>query len=212
MCMHPCFLSAVYRDCSERSNPTLEIDSLDDDVDVTCFGDWNIIMQHRHDLDINGNWSTMRQGYNRLEHFDPADPPSNQLWLGNEAMYQLTSRYPYILRIDMWTDEHTYEYAEYDGFSVANEDDSYTLTLTNYRAGSAGPGGMVTYHSGKPFATADRDNGMQCSYDEDVAWWFMDDDDVVFDVSNGIPREVFEGKSQQIVVAACTYTYMSACT
>ena len=153
-----CFLSVVYRDCSEVNNPTLAIDSLDNDVDVTCFGDWNIIMQHRHDLEINGNWSTMRQGYNRFEYYDLADPPSNQLWLGNEAMHQLTSRYPYILRIDMWTDEYTYEYAEYDGFSVASEDDSYTLTLTNYRAGSAGPGGMVTHHSGRPFATSDRDN------------------------------------------------------
>ena len=199
----------MYRDCSEVNNPTLAIDSLDNDVDVTCFGDWNIIMQHRHDLEINGNWSTMRQGYNRFEYYDLADPPSNQLWLGNEAMHQLTSRYPYILRIDMWTDEYTYEYAEYDGFSVASEDDSYTLTLTNYRAGSAGPGGMVTYHSGKPFSTADRDNSRQCSYDEDVAWWFMDGDDMVFDISNGIPREVFEGKSWQLcLLHVRTYLHM----
>ena len=106
----------------------------------------------------------------------------------------------------MWTQEGTYEYAEFDGFSVASEDDSYTLTLTNYRAGSAGPGGLVTYHSGKPFSTADRDNARNCSYIENVAWWFLDEEDIVLDASEDMPEGLeimpggLEGKSWFIVL------------
>ena len=201
-------LSELIRDCSDtQSGVILDFDSLDDDIFVDCYESWNVIFKHRVETDgFAQNWTTMREGFDRNVLYDTREAPTNEYWIGNEALHQLTSRYPYILRIDMWTQEGTYEYAEFDGFSVASENDAYTLTLTNYRAGSAGPGGLVTYHSGKPFSTADRDNARNCSYIENVAWWFLDEEDIVLDASEDMPEGLeiipggLEGKSWFIVL------------
>ena len=187
-------LSEVIRDCSDTQSGDviLDFDSLNDVISLDCYEHWNVIFKHHADADGFGqNWTTMRDGFDRNVPYGGHNNQrqSNEYWIGNEALHQLTSRYDsYILRIDMWTDEQTYEYAEFDGFRVASENDAYALTLTDYHAGSAGPGGMVTYHSGKPFATADRDNDRNCSYNEGVAWWFMNDDVRVIDISHMTPE------------------------
>ena len=128
---------------------------------------------------FNGNWSMLRQG------FDEVATNGAEYYIGNEAIYQLTSRASYILRIDMWTDEETYEYAEYDGFALSDEANNYTLTLTNYRGGSAGPGGMVTYHSGRQFRTTDRDSADLCAEQYESGWWYMERTDIIYEVWGG---------------------------
>ena len=56
--------------------------------------------------------------------------------MGNENIHSLTSSDSYILKIDMEAFNGETSFAEYDGFSIDDESNDYTLRFTAYLGSS----------------------------------------------------------------------------
>ncbi|XP_042243090.1 fibrinogen C domain-containing protein 1-like [Homarus americanus] len=96
------------------------------------------------------------------------------MWIGLEALHQLTYSASYELRVDMVDYQLGPKYAHYKVFRVGPESDGYRLLVTNY-SGNAGDA-LSRFHSGRRFSTLDRDQDLarnkSCARDKEGGWWF----------------------------------------
>ena len=127
-------------------------------------GLWTVI-QRRFDgsVDFYRNWTDYKEGFGDA---------SGEYWLGNEALYQLTSRSSYRLKVVLKAWDNMTAYAMYDTFHISNESDGYRLNIGGY-TGDAGD--SMVPHNGQMFSTLDRDNdrtGGSCATDNIGAWWY----------------------------------------
>ncbi|GFR85355.1 ficolin-1 [Elysia marginata] len=126
-------------------------------------GGW-IIIQRRSTGTVNfyRDWEDYRDGFGTLD---------NDFWLGNEKIHSITNSGRYELRVILvYLGKR--RFANYNKFSLADEDKNYTLTLGTYR-GTAG--NSLTYHNGQQFSTYDRDNdkdSVNCAEFFTGAWWY----------------------------------------
>uniref|UniRef100_A0A3B3U8K9 Fibrinogen C-terminal domain-containing protein n=1 Tax=Poecilia latipinna TaxID=48699 RepID=A0A3B3U8K9_9TELE len=107
-------------------------------------------------------WSEYKAGFGNL---------SEEFWLGNELLHNLTSIGPVSLRVDLESGNDT-AYARYANFSVASEGRNYTLTVSGY-TGTAGD--SMKYHNGRPFSTRDKEPdplGIHCAKAYVGGWWY----------------------------------------
>ena len=83
-----------------------------------------------------------------------------------------THRVMTTLRIDMGDFEGNTAFAQYATFRILNSSTNYTLNV----AGCSGNAGdALTYHTGRPFTTKDRDSDHQsnnCAVTFSGAWWY----------------------------------------
>ncbi|KAL8213223.1 UNVERIFIED_CONTAM: hypothetical protein K2H54_061478 [Gekko kuhli] len=96
---------------------------------------------------------------------------SQEFWLGNDALHQLTTSGDYELRVDLRSENESV-YALYDSFRVDSPTDYYRLHLGSY-SGTAGD--AFSYHSGSVFSTRDRDPNrviIPCAVSYRGAWWY----------------------------------------
>jgi len=98
---------------------------------------------------FNRSWAEFRVGFG---------DPSDNYWLGNELLSQLTKNNGYKLKFDLQSRSNTsnWYHAEYSTFRVLNEADNYRLQVAGY-SGNAG-NDAFGYHNGRMFSTYDRDN------------------------------------------------------
>jgi hypothetical protein len=91
---------------------------------TTPGGNW-LVFQRRKDGSVafERTWNEYLNGFGN---------PGGEFWLGNEALYLLTSNGNYKLRIDMEDFEGNKRYAEYSTFSITSSADKYRLTATGY--------------------------------------------------------------------------------
>ncbi|OWK50074.1 Tenascin-X [Lonchura striata] len=104
------------------------------------------VFQRRQDgsTDFWRGWESYARGFGNI---------SGEFWLGNEALHELTSATPTELRIDLRTARDS-AFALYRDFAVGSAEERYRL-----RALTAAPAGdALSYHSGSPFSTRDRDS------------------------------------------------------
>ncbi|XP_076809847.1 angiopoietin-related protein 6-like [Clavelina lepadiformis] len=93
---------------------------------------------------------------------------------GLEKIHRLTQSGECRLKIELWNFDDVYKYADYDQFSVDDEDNLFRLHIGSY-SGTAGD--SLTYHNNRPFSSRDRDND---SYSRNCVdyrgggggWWF----------------------------------------
>ncbi|XP_039973312.1 tenascin [Xiphias gladius] len=126
-------------------------------------GGWTVFQRRMNGkTDFYRTWSEYRAGFGNL---------SEEFWLGNEVLHNLTSVGPVSLRVDMQSGNDT-AYAHYANFSINSEERHYTLTVSGY-TGTAGD--SMRYHNGRPFSTRDKDPdplGIHCSKAYMGGWWY----------------------------------------
>ena len=84
--------------------------------------------------------------------------PSDNYWLGNDLLSQLTADNRYKLKFDLQSlRNNNWYYAEYSTFRVLSEADSYRLQVDGF-SGNASHDAFGLYHNGQQFSTIDRDN------------------------------------------------------
>lgn len=107
-------------------------------------------------------------------------------WLGLDTLHMLTSVYEQTeLRVDLRFPNGTALFAHYNTFHVANEQQNYQLTVTDYDNSSTvddSLSGGVSPHNGREFTTYDRDNdglyGFNCAEYYELhsigggGWWY----------------------------------------
>ncbi|XP_034030929.1 uncharacterized protein tnxba [Thalassophryne amazonica] len=126
-------------------------------------GGWTVLQRRMNGkTDFYRTWSDYSTGFGNL---------SEEFWLGNELLHNLTSAGPVSLRVDMQDGNDT-AYAHYANFSVESEDRHYALMVSGY-TGTAGD--SMRYHNGRPFSTRDKDPdplGIHCSRAYMGGWWY----------------------------------------
>ncbi|XP_016160859.1 PREDICTED: LOW QUALITY PROTEIN: tenascin-X-like [Ficedula albicollis] len=86
--------------------------------------------------------------------------PNDFLGAGNEALHELTAATPTELRIDLRTARDS-AFAIYRDFAVGSAGERYRLRVGAF-SGTAGD--ALSYHSGSPFSTRERDPPPTCHY------------------------------------------------
>ncbi|XP_062254647.1 tenascin-like [Platichthys flesus] len=126
-------------------------------------GGWTVFQRRMSGkTDFYRTWSEYSGGFGNL---------SEEFWLGNELLHNLTSVGPVSLRVDMESGNDT-AYAHYGNFSIDSEEKHYTLTVSGY-TGTAGD--SMRYHNGRPFSTRDKDAdplGIHCARAYMGGWWY----------------------------------------
>ncbi|KAM4883411.1 tenascin-X-like [Sylvia borin] len=109
-------------------------------------GGW-LVFQRRQDggTDFWRGWDSYARGFGNI---------SGEFWLGNEALHELTTATPTELRIDLRTARDS-AFALYRDFAVGSAEERYRLRVGAF-SGTAGD--ALSYHSGSPFSTRDRDS------------------------------------------------------
>ncbi|XP_066063935.1 tenascin-X-like isoform X4 [Chamaea fasciata] len=109
-------------------------------------GGW-LVFQRRQDggTDFWRGWESYARGFGNV---------SGEFWLGNEALHELTAATPTELRIDLRTARDS-AFALYRDFAVGSAEERYRLRVGAF-SGTAGD--ALSYHSGSPFSTRDRDS------------------------------------------------------
>ncbi|KAF7665757.1 hypothetical protein LDENG_00132680 [Lucifuga dentata] len=126
-------------------------------------GGWTVFQRRMNGkIDFYRTWSDYSAGFGNL---------SEEFWLGNELLHNLTSIGPVSLRVDMRAGNDT-TYAHYYNFSVDSEERHYAIMISGY-TGTAGD--SMRYHHGRPFSTWDKDPdplGIHCAKAYMGAWWY----------------------------------------
>ena len=129
---------------------------------------------------FNKPWNTFRNEFN--------DEIAGEYYIGNYVLLYMLSRGTYILRLDMWTPDDAYVTAEFSG--VGLDVGQFTLRLGAYDSGTAGAGGLVTYHNGNAFSTRDSDETVNnCTGQNPSGWWYLNDTSVSLLQDDGSVRE-----------------------
>ncbi|GFO16816.1 fibrinogen-related protein 3.1 [Plakobranchus ocellatus] len=131
-------------------------------------GGW-IVFQRRAtgDVDFYRDWTSYREGFGSL---------TGDFWMGNEALYNLTDKDPYELRIDIRINNGQEVFARYPDFRIESGSNKYRLQIGSY-TGTAGD--AMAYHNSMFFSTFDRDNDQwseSCAVSRHGAWWYKECD------------------------------------
>ncbi|XP_054477206.1 tenascin [Anoplopoma fimbria] len=126
-------------------------------------GGWTVFQRRMNGkTNFSRTWSEYGDGFGNL---------SEDFWLGNKLLHNLTSVGPVSLRVDMRSGNDTV-YAHYANFSVDSVERHYTLAVSGY-TGTAGD--SMKYHNGRPFSARDKDPdplGIHCARAYMGGWWY----------------------------------------
>ncbi|KAM6967499.1 tenascin [Aplochiton taeniatus] len=126
-------------------------------------GGWTVFQRRMNGkTDFYRTWNDYTSGFGNL---------SEEFWLGNELLHNLTSLGLVSLRVDLQVGNDT-AYAHYSNFTIDSEDRHYTIDVSGY-TGTAGD--SMRYHNGRPFSTRDKDPnplGIHCARAYMGGWWY----------------------------------------
>ena len=117
-------------------------------LDVYCDmetdgGGWTVLLKRQDgSVDFYRNWTEYKNGFGNLE---------GEYWLGLDNMYLLThqSSEPPQLRVDLADWEGNTAFAKYGQFSVGDEDNDYTLSVSGYQSASTAGDSLASRHNGQ---------------------------------------------------------------
>lgn len=148
----------------------------DTNIDVYCENGWLIIQRRSgHEANFNRTWKEYKQGFGDLR---------GDFWIGNEIIHKLTKLRNYKLSIELvdWSD--SVYVAEYENFQLESEEESYRLTVSNYKGNASKDylddlyAGFLA-HNNAPFSTYDNyslsktESRVNCALKSGGAWWFL---------------------------------------
>uniref|UniRef100_H2YQP7 Fibrinogen C-terminal domain-containing protein n=1 Tax=Ciona savignyi TaxID=51511 RepID=H2YQP7_CIOSA len=132
---------------------------------TTDSGGW-LVFQRRTDGSENFylTWIEYQEMFGNL---------SNEFWLGNENLHNLTRSGNYELRIELEDCANVTKFAKYRSFSIGSAQENYSLKVSGY---SGNAGDSLSQHNGRPFSTKDVDNDSfptgNCGILFRGAWWY----------------------------------------
>jgi ficolin len=128
-------------------------------------GGWNVFSKRQDgSVDFYRPWVDYKSGFGSA---------AGEYWLGMDKINRLSKTMPHKLRIDLTAFDGTKRFGTWRTFMVDDEEHKYTLTARGFRDG--GIGNSLSYHSGRPFSTYDRDNDAwanNCASYFHGAWWY----------------------------------------
>ena len=120
---------------------------------IACNGPWLVVQLREHCItSFARDWADYRNGFGSME---------TDLWLGLEAMHQITTKQPHKIRIHMIADNGTAYVAEYSSFKLESEADNYRLRVSGHSGNASNDlqhRNEKRINDGQPFTTRDRDN------------------------------------------------------
>lgn len=149
-------------DCATKGSPEL-FKGTTNAKKLQCYNTWDVIMVHGNTRnDFNKTQNEYKKGFGSFA--------SNEYYLGNVYLNELTRSAPFMLRIDMWVSSTEYMHAEFNRFLVEQEVNGYRLELGEFLQGHAGTGGLLQ-HSGAPFSAPD--SGTECASLYQAGFWYL---------------------------------------
>ncbi|XP_013416444.1 ryncolin-4-like [Lingula anatina] len=156
---------------TDRLNVTGRIETASNSRDNHTFtydGDWLIIMRrYNDDVNFNQSWTSYKHGFG---------DPTNQFWIGNKVIYQLTNQNNYSLQMDLLSCNGRYYYARWSLFRIGSEYQNYKVkdmlvesfnTTNTTKAVES-----LTNPLGASFSTYDRARNTNCPISFGGGWWF----------------------------------------
>lgn len=125
---------------------------------------WLVIQQRDFDdppINFNRNWADYRAGFGVID---------GSYWLGLEKIWAITHSMLHEMTILLLDFANNFRWYRYDIFSIADEDQNYTLNLLDTRGGPAGD--SLDDGKGQKFSTYDRDNEEKCAQKMRAGWWY----------------------------------------
>ncbi|XP_060595122.1 techylectin-5B-like [Ruditapes philippinarum] len=129
----------------------------------TSGGKWTIIQRRVSKSDFYKTWDEYETGFGNL---------SDNFYLGNRIIHEITSQDKYQLRVDLTSFKGESAYAEYSQFYIGDSESSYKLHVGGY---SSTAGDALKLQNGMKFSTNDRDNDLyssNCAVSFHGAWWY----------------------------------------
>ncbi|XP_078410966.1 angiopoietin-1-like [Cetorhinus maximus] len=168
----------IFRDCMDALESganmsgiyTIHVENMTNPRKVYCDmessgGGWTVIQRRVNgSTDFQRNWREYKMGFG---------DGAGEYWLGNEAIYLLTSQRVYSLRIELRDWDGNQVYSLYEKFHLSSEKQNYRLFLKGY-SGTAGRQSSLSVH-GASFSTRDADNDnchCKCALMLTGGWWF----------------------------------------
>ncbi|CAJ1051185.1 angiopoietin-4 [Xyrichtys novacula] len=171
--------SQMWRDCADAFKAgqsvsgvyPIYISNRTEPVQVFCDmetagGGWTVFQRRFNgSVDFQRSWREYKLGFGDVlgEH-----------WLGNEALYLLSSQGQYSMRVELRDWDGNPAYSQYDRFTLTGERQQYRLYLRGY-SGTTGRQSSLATH-GMGFSTRDQDNDncdhCKCALMLTGGWWF----------------------------------------
>ncbi|XP_048406069.1 angiopoietin-1 [Stegostoma tigrinum] len=168
----------IFRDCADALQSganvsgiyTIHIENMTEHRKVYCDmetsgGGWTVIQRRVNgSTDFQRNWREYKMGFG---------DGAGEYWLGNEAIYLLTSQRVHSLRIELRDWDGNQVYSLYEKFHLSSEKQNYRLFLKGY-SGTAGHQSSLALH-GASFSTRDADHDnchCTCALMLTGGWWF----------------------------------------
>ncbi|GFQ74727.1 techylectin-5A [Trichonephila clavata] len=143
-------------------------------------GGWTVVQRRgnfsRPKNYFNKDWASYKKGFGDIE---------KDFWLGNDNIYALTNQRLYSIRFDLTAWDGEKKYALYDTFWIDNENNKYTLHISDY-SGNAGDS-MMDMFNNQIFNTRDQNNVAfkeHCVKYFLSGWWNGLMDDICFTEAN----------------------------
>ncbi|ESN89872.1 hypothetical protein HELRODRAFT_183077 [Helobdella robusta] len=131
---------------------------------------WTLIQQHTNPYHMNYPWLNYRNGF--------GSPPSFY-WLGLEAVYQLVSARPHMLKLEVLLNNGLFLMDQYSTFSLKNETEKYAIHVSGWMGSNAD---VFNYspklgmcHNNQKFSTYDNYNSggsTNCYNTYGGGWWY----------------------------------------
>ncbi|XP_054250539.1 fibrinogen-like protein 1-like protein [Indicator indicator] len=140
------------------------------EMNVTS-GGWTVIQRNQKDSPLTWaeSWSTYKFGFGSVR---------SEYWLGTEYIHQIAKQKVYQVRFVLQDSTDNINFADYNLFSVEDENHGYRLRLGSY-SGTAGDAmtsdNPNTMHDNMKFSTKDRDQdnySKNCAYSYEGGWWY----------------------------------------
>ena len=149
-------------DCYEFEVPSMETPF--GHKNLTCLDKSTPLLIRNDTVDFaEQGWDDYEQGFE----------VGSTYWMGNYLLSTLTMRREYTMRVDMWADDSTYRYAEFEQFAVYPDKFTYRLASgTHTNRGRGGNGRLPTDSVGMDFVTPDVTTDNNCGANHDAGWWF----------------------------------------
>ncbi|KAK8746445.1 hypothetical protein OTU49_017020, partial [Cherax quadricarinatus] len=144
-------------------------------------GGWTVFLtrkeSHPQQEKFNRTWQEYSKGFG---------DPEGEYWLGNKVLHALTGKTStYMLRMDVqYETDGSLLFAEWEYFTVNNEDNKYSLSLGDYNPNSTIATDPLQYESDMAFSTFDQDNDRNslksCSKANGGGGWWWNNCNIAF--------------------------------
>ncbi|XP_050535348.1 protein scabrous [Daktulosphaira vitifoliae] len=125
---------------------------------------WITFQRRTNDqLTFNNIWTEYSEGFGQVY---------GDLWLGNEAIHQLTSDNKSSLQINMIDIYGNFWIAEYKNFKVSNASTGYLLSVSGFKGNATD---ALSFQNGHKFSTLDHDQDdstTNCAANYEGGWWY----------------------------------------